>query len=422
MAPALGTIQQDLHFQSSLLGILSLSVFLLGTAVIPLVTAPLSEVFGRSLVLQSCNLFYIVFNTLCGVAKSQNELIVFRFLAGLGGAGPFAIGSGINADLFRPHERGQAIAVYTLAPLVGVAIGPIAGGFLVQYTSWPWCFYVVSIAGGAVQVLGLPFFRETYAPVVLQRRCKRLRKSTKNSDLYTQHDSVSLPQLLRTSLIRPFKLLGTQPIVQVWSLYCAYLYGILYLLIATFPTVWTEYYGESVSIGSLNYVSLFVGMGIASQLGTRLADRYYRKLCDENGGQGRPEFRLPVLTLGALLVPVGLFWYGWSARPSIHWIMPNIGAAIYGAGTVLEILCVMGYIIDTYQKYAASAMAAMIVLRSIVAFALPLAAPSLYGNLGFGWGNTLIALIAVFIGIPAPILLRYYGPALRKRSPYATED
>ena len=54
-----------------------------------------------------------------------------------------------------------------------------------------------------------------------------------------------------------------------------------------------------------------------------------------------------------------------------------MGAAIFGAGTVLEILCVMGYIIDTYQKYAASAMAATIVLRSIVAFALPLAAPSL---------------------------------------------
>ena len=91
MAPALDAIQQDLHFQSSLLVILSLSVFLLGTAVIPLITAPLSEVFGRSIVLQSTNLFYIIFNTLCGAARTQNQLIVFRFLAGLGGAGPFAV-------------------------------------------------------------------------------------------------------------------------------------------------------------------------------------------------------------------------------------------------------------------------------------------------------------------------------------------
>ena len=133
---------------------------------------------------------------------------------------------------------------------------------------------------------------------------------------------MSLSQLLRNSLIRPFKLLETQPIVQVWSMYSAYLYGILYLLIATFPIVWTDYYGETVSIGSLNYVSLFVGMGIASQLGTRLADRYYKKLCEGDGGQGRPEFRLPVLILKTLIVSIELLWYGWSARSSIHWIMP----------------------------------------------------------------------------------------------------
>ena len=91
MAPALTTIPQDLHFQSSLLVFLSLTIFLLGTAFIPLVTAPLSEVFGRSLILQSANIFYIVFNTVCGAAKTQNQLIAFRFLAGLGGAGPFAV-------------------------------------------------------------------------------------------------------------------------------------------------------------------------------------------------------------------------------------------------------------------------------------------------------------------------------------------
>lgn len=165
----------------------------------------------------------------------------------------------------------------------------------------------MSIAGRVVQVFGFLFFRDTYAPVLLQRICKRSRKRTGNPNLYTQHDDVSLSQLLRTSLIRPFKLLGTQPIVEVWSMYCAYLYGIHYLLIATFPTVWTDYHGETVSIGSLIYVLLFVGMGIASQLGTRLADRDYKKLCEGNGGQGRPEFRLPVLILGPLVVSVGLF-------------------------------------------------------------------------------------------------------------------
>ncbi|OOF98554.1 hypothetical protein ASPCADRAFT_162116 [Aspergillus carbonarius ITEM 5010] len=422
MAPALDSIQQDLHFSSNMLAVLSLSVFLLGMAIVPLFAAPLSEVFGRVVVLQVSDLFYILFNALCGVAKTPAQLIGFRLLAGLGGAGANSIGSGITSDLFVPQERGKALAIYALAPLFGMAVGPIAGGFLVQHTTWPWCFYLVSVMGGAVQILGLPFFRETYAPVLLQRRCQRLRKNTQNPNLYTLHDTTSLPQLLRTSLVRPFKLLATQPVVQVWSVYCAFLYGTLYLLIATFPNVWTGIYGESVSIASLNYLSLFLGMVLASQVGTRLADRYYRKLCAQNGGRSLPEFRLPVLMIGSVVVPIGLFWYGWSARRSIHWIMPNIGAAIYGAGTLLEILCVVGYIIDTYPKYAASAVAAVVCFRSLLAFALPLVAPSLYENLGFGWGNTLLGLIAVVVGIPAPILLRYYGVALRRRSPYARDD
>ena len=91
MAPALVTIQQDLHFHSTLLAVLSLTVFLFGTAFIPLITAPLSEIFGRSLVLQIANVFYIVFNTACGAAKTPKQLIAFRFLAGMGGAGPFAV-------------------------------------------------------------------------------------------------------------------------------------------------------------------------------------------------------------------------------------------------------------------------------------------------------------------------------------------
>lgn len=93
-------------------------------------------------------------------------------------------------------------------------------------------------------------------------------------------------------------------------------------MIATFPMVWTETYHESPSIGSLNYISFSIGMAIAIQFGTRLADYFYKKLCEKNDGQGCPEFRLPVLCMGACVVPVGLFWYGWSAKESIHWIMP----------------------------------------------------------------------------------------------------
>ncbi|KOC12561.1 hypothetical protein AFLA70_215g002441 [Aspergillus flavus AF70] len=168
VALALSAIGEDLGFPSNTLLILSLSVFFLGTAIVPLFTGPVSEMIGR-------------------------------------------IGSGMNSDLLEAHDRGEAIAVFTLAPLIGTAIGPITGGFVVQYVSWRWCFYVISIAIVTIQIIGLILLRETYGPVLLKRKAARLRKSNQNPDLHTEHDRTSTH--LKTNLIRPFCLLTTQPII-----------------------------------------------------------------------------------------------------------------------------------------------------------------------------------------------------------------
>ena len=109
----------------------------------------------------------------------------------------------------------------------------------------------------------------------------------------------------------------------------ALVYGMLYLQLSTFPMLWTGRYGESIGIGSLNYISLGVGLFLATQITAPLQDRIYRKLKKANNGVGRPEFRIPLMLFGACLLPIGLFWYGWSAQAKLHWIMPNIGAAMF---------------------------------------------------------------------------------------------
>jgi MFS family permease len=91
VAPALEAIADDLKIRSQTLLIKSLSVYVLGDAIVPLVSSSLSEVYGRVIILSAANIFYIIFNTLCGIAKTQNQLIAYRFLAGLGGAGPFGV-------------------------------------------------------------------------------------------------------------------------------------------------------------------------------------------------------------------------------------------------------------------------------------------------------------------------------------------
>ena len=287
--------------------------------------------------------------------------------------------------------------------------------------------------------MGMIYLRETYAPKILGDKAKMLRQETGNPDYHTEWESPerTLGKVLRGSLIRPFRLLGTQPIIQALALYMyaticsfhirdvltstcrAYLYGLMYLVLSTFPTVWKDVYHESVGIGGLNYISLGVGFFLGTQICAPINDRIYRKLKLRNNNIGRPEFRVPLMIPGAMLVPIGLFIYGWSARASVHWIVPNIGAAIFAAGTIMGFQCTQTYIVDAYSRFAASAVASAVVLRSLAGFGFPLFAPYMYSALGLDWGNSLLAFIGIGLGIPAPFLLWKYGPKLREKSTYA---
>lgn len=107
----------------------------------------------------------------------------------------------------------------------------------------------------------------------------------------------------------------------------------------------------------------------------------------------------------AVLMPAGLVIYGWTAQYRTPWILPDIGVAILTMGTIIGFQCIQGFLVDTYTRYAASAVAAVTVLRSLAGFVFPLFAPSLYARLDYGWGNTLLAFVGVAIGWPGPILL-----------------
>ncbi|GAB1204640.1 hypothetical protein APSETT445_003302 [Aspergillus pseudonomiae] len=423
VAPALQTMKSEFNIEDEVTSQLMLSIFVLAYAFGPLFLGPLSEIYGRVIVLQLANLFFLIFNIACGVSKTAAQMIVFRFLAGLGGSAPLAIGGGVLSDCFLPEERGKSIAIYSLAPLLGPAVGPIAGGFIAERTTWRWVFYATSIADGVIQVMGLFFLRETYAPKILRTRAKKLRKDTGDTSYETEAErqNKTLPEVLRTALVRPFRLLATQPIVQALAIYMAFVYGILYLMSSTFPALWTspEYYNESTGIGGLNYISLGIGYCLGSQICARLNDLIYRRLKSRNSGTGKPEFRTPLLSIAAILNPVGLFIYGWTAQTHCHWIVPNIGAMLLAMGNIVAMQCIQTYIVDAYTRFAASAMAAGSFLRSIAGFAFPLFAPYMYQALHYGWGNSLLAFISIAIGIPAPIFLWKYGETMRKMSTYA---
>ena len=336
-----------------------------------------------------------------------------------------AIGGGVLGDVWRPEERGLSVSIYTLITLLSPTTGPLLGGFITQYSSWRWAFWAISILDGCIQLIATFFFRETFAPVLLGRKAERLRKETGNRELRTKWETSdrTFIKIAQDGMSRPFILLATQPILQVLALYIAYIFGLVYLALTTFPALWTEHYNESISISGLNYLALAFGYIIGTQTCTRLLDRIYKHLKETRGnGVGQPEYRLPLLLPGALLLPIGLIWYGWTAQKHLHWIMPDIGAAIFGVGIKYSLQCTQLYALDVYSTYAASASAGSLFLRSLAGFAFPLFAPYLYLSLGLGWGNSVLALIALVIGLPVPFLLWFYGPALRRRSTYAAGE
>ncbi|MCJ1330893.1 hypothetical protein MMC10_007580 [Thelotrema lepadinum] len=426
VAPAIDFIATDLEIGSSVMSALCLSIFLIGVGLAPLILTPLSGIHGRLPILHFTNIFFLIFNTACCFSQSQGQLLAFRFLSGVGASAGLSVGGGVIGDLWKAERRARAAAVYTLGPLIGPAIGPIMGGFVSDKASWRWAFWAISIAAALVQVSAALFLRETYGPAVLARKVRRLQKETQQLEcnLCTEVDDKGKDPIKHVleSLLRPFRLMGTQVIVQFLAIYMGLLYGVMWLLLFNFPLMWTEQYNESASIGGLNYISVGLGFVFGSQTNGFLNDFFYKKLKTRNGDKGKPEFRIPLMVPGSMMVPIGLFWFGWSGEAQIHWIMPNIGAFLFCAGCIFCYQSIQTYTIDAYTKYAASAISTLNFTRSITSFTFPLFAPYLFDSLGFGWENSLLAFLSLGFGIVVPATLWKYGQRLREKSPFATGD
>ena len=144
-------------------------------------------------------------------------------------------------------------------------------------------------------------------------------------------------------------------------------------------------------------------------------DRCLKKL--SKGGEMKPEYRLPPMILGSLLMPGGFFLYGWSTEYRLHWIVPILGTTFIGFGLLVTTLPLSAYLVDAFKVHVASGMAAVVVLRCIAGTVLPLAGAPLYANLGLGWGNTLLGFIAISF-VPVPLLFMKYGERIRTSSKY----
>ncbi|CAI7668988.1 unnamed protein product [Penicillium manginii] len=419
-SPAVSYVGKDLHIENETLLSFTVSVYLIGYVAGPLLLAPLSEIYGRRIVLSGSNWFFIVWQIGCALATNVETLIVCRFFAGIGGSGPLTLGAGVIADLFPLERRGLATSLWSLGPLVGPSIGPVAGGFMGETIGWRWIFWLLMILGGVVS-LGIEFLnQETYAVVLIRRKTELLSKELGRADLRSVYEPKQIQDSLQTMLLRglkrPLILYVRSPIVLLLSTYLAIIYGFLYLFFTTIPSVFGNTYHWSTGISGLAYLGIGLGFLIGFVVQARTSDRIIVKAIARNNGKYQPEMRLPTMIFYACFIPVSFFWYGWSAEKEVFWIVPILGMVPFGFGLMGLYLPVQTYVIDSHLAYAASANALLTMARSLVGALLPLAGPKLYDRLGLGWGNTLLGFIALAF-VPVPIIFTRYGQLIREKFP-----
>ncbi|KAI0169393.1 bicyclomycin resistance protein [Hypoxylon sp. FL1284] len=414
-APGVPQVVAEFHSTSLEIAAFVVSVYVLGFAAGPMLFAPLSEIYGRVVLYHIGNLGFVVFSIACAVAPTLNALIVFRFFAGVFGSAPITNGGGTIADMITQERRGGAMAVYSIGPLLGPIVGPIAGGFLSDAKGWRWSFWLLAIVGGFLSVVMIFSLKESYAPVILQRKTAKLRKETGNELLRSKLDAGLTPMdYFKRGIVRPFRMLFLSPIVAITSFYMAVTYGYLYLMFTTITEVFQQYYGFSTSTVGLAFLGLGVGSMCGIFLFSATSDRYIQRKAAQDKSGMKPEYRLPLLPVGAIFIPAGLFIYGWTADYHVHWIVPIIGTAVVGIGNIVVFMAIQLYLVDTFTIYAASALACNTVVRSLAGAVLPLAGLPMYQKLGIGWGNSLLGFIAVAL-FPVSLIIIKYGEYLRQR-------
>lgn len=405
------------------LSVLGVSLFVTGFAIGPLLWAPLSEVFGRQPVFLGTYAAFTIFNVGCGYAREVWVLAILRFCAGAFGSSPLTNAGAVVADMFSAAERGLATSIFAAAPFLGPLLGPMIGGFLGQSAGWRWIMKFLAILSGLFWIAGVLFVPETYSPILLRTRAARLSKLTGKqyiSKIDTENGRPHLGSSLQLALSRPWILLFKEPIVLISSVYMAIIYGTLYLFFAAFPIVYGQKRGWSQGISGLAFLGNIVGTMLAVVYNI-VDNRRYVRAARQHSGALSPEARLPSAMVGAVALPIALFWFAWTNDPTMHWLASIAAGIPFGFGMLLVFLSILNYLIDAYTIFAASVVAANTLLRALFGAAFPLFTPYMYRQLGIHWASTIPAFLALLC-LPFPFLLFKYGPAIRQKCPFAAES
>ncbi|KAJ5123379.1 hypothetical protein N7448_009476, partial [Penicillium atrosanguineum] len=395
-------------------GTLGLSLFVIAYGIGPLFLSPLSNLpaIGRTPVYFLGSLVFCLLNIGTAFGKNIETILTLRFLGGFFGSAPISIGGATLMEVYGPGEVPYAIALYAVSGVCGPILGPILGTLVVFVPSQLYTLLMVAnscserwqtwtaslwlLAGITAFTTLFIFFLlpETLSSNILLRRAQRLRTQTRNPSHRSQFEMdaprTSLGVMIFEQIVNDLKISCMDPVIIFVNIHTMLIYGILYLWFEFFPFV--AFFG--ILVGAVISVVAYV-------LWLRVS---YQPRMSRPGFSVEPEARLVPGQIGAICIPICLFIFAWTSRPSVHWVVPIIGTAFFAPGFYLTFQSILNYLGESYPRHVASVFAGNTFFRSSFGGALPLAAPRMLQSLGIGWASSTLGFISIAM-LPLPFVL-----------------
>ncbi|KAI1029313.1 hypothetical protein LB504_010867 [Fusarium proliferatum] len=462
--------------------LVGITTFCAGFAIAPMALAPISEIWGRRPVFILAGFVFVISQAVCSVMPDLAGMLIARFFVGVGGSVFSSVVGGVIADLWEKEERNTPMALFSGFVLFGTGLGPLVSAAFVNdleddTMAWKWSFWHQVILDGLLLVAILILFKETRGSVLLSRKAKKLNQwyqqledagvygvwvtdpredtcSSSSSSVKTMpgHEAMleynrqtqlrrirwlveadeqrpPLRQMMATSIMRPFYLLFTEPVVFSFSLWAAFSWAVLYLSFSIVPYLYSDNYNTSMRI----YVAMMASAIIATVVGIlqenlmkhplwsghvdeKEVSRFWRFM-RKHFPADSPEARLYFSCLTALLLPAGLFVAFLSPISTSHYTQAiGIGFANWGIYSVY--LATFNYLADTYHMYASSALAAQSFCRNVLGGIFPVLTGIMFDNLGLRNAGCVLGGIASVLTL-IPWVLVFFGSRIRARSKFA---
>ncbi|EAA31598.1 MFS general substrate transporter [Neurospora crassa] len=416
--PALELMADDLHTSPTITN-LAVALYMLAMSIFPLWWSSFSETLGRRTIYIASFTLFVVFSVLSAVSVNTAMLVIMRLLAGGASASVQAVGAGTIADIWKPAERGRAMGIFYLGPLIGPLLSPIIGGALSQGFGWRSTMWFLAIYGSCTLILIIFALPETLTkrkplppPPAENNELKRV--STRQS--VAEH-SKRVGAITRRFIIEPLEVLlylrYPPVLVSVYS--AAIAFGALFILNISIQTTFhSAPYGYSTIIVGLLYLPSSLGYIVASLFGGRWTDKIMMREARNAGrydADGNPIF-LPEdrmrenIWLAASMYPAAMVWFGWTAQHGVYWIVPCVANFFFGCGSMLVFGAVTTMLTEFMPHRSSSGVAVNNFVRNIFSCVGTIVAQPLINAMGIGWLCTMIGLFAWVTGNLAIWLLK----------------